>query len=260
MISLTFEEARAEAQLLDVAMSHALLIKMFRFVFNSSANLHLRFYFNSCARFGHPSLFNSMFLLHCCSPHTRPAEAISVSARKLIKSMFLGHPFDVAAGGGFTYVSSPSGALDGEDGYVMKLTPLHVLHRHDCPYFCFLDASSIEESVEEHLGQEKETLQKEHKSALFLRHCWLGLCPGWLPPRAIFIVGHNFVNHVSWISVGGRIYTPCRTAIGGFPRRPRADFAGFVRFMNISRFLQFLRATSGLPEGSLGPVGFVESR
>ena len=37
----------------------------------------------------HISLVNSMFLVHCCCPHTRTAEAISVSATKLIKIFHL---------------------------------------------------------------------------------------------------------------------------------------------------------------------------
>ena len=87
--------------------------------------------------------FNSMFLLHCvdggfteasnpsgaldgqegsvmkpdvCCPHTRTAEAISVSARKLIKFMF----------------------------------PLHVLSS-TCKYSCFLEASRLEEHLEDNL-------------------------------------------------------------------------------------------------------------
>ena len=70
------KEARAEAQTVDVAVSHVSLIKMFWFVFVRSANVHI-------------SLVNSMFLVHYCCPHTRIAEAISVSAIELIQSIEL---------------------------------------------------------------------------------------------------------------------------------------------------------------------------
>ena len=92
-----------ETHLHDVASCHAPIIKCLRFYFrlNSCAKLKLK----------NPSLFNSMLLLNCYCPHARTAEAISVSARKLIKSMF----------------------------------PLHVSFCHGCTYFCFLDASSLSE-------------------------------------------------------------------------------------------------------------------
>ena len=54
----TIEEARAEAQLLDVAMRHASLIKMYRSGVIRSANFHFCFYLNSCSRIDHFSLFN----------------------------------------------------------------------------------------------------------------------------------------------------------------------------------------------------------
>ena len=89
MASSIFEEARVQTQTLDVALSHASRIKMFRFVCVRSANLHFRFYFISCARLEikDPSLIRSMYLLHCYCPHMRIAEAISVSAMRLIKAM-----------------------------------------------------------------------------------------------------------------------------------------------------------------------------
>ena len=122
--SSTIEEARVDAQILDVVISHAPLIKL--------------------------------FLLHYFRPHTRIADATSVLAIGLIKSMCLRHLFDVVAVGGFTYVSNPSGVLGGEEGYVMMPVLLHVLQWHACKYVCFLDASSLEDLVEANLEKQNE--------------------------------------------------------------------------------------------------------
>ena len=160
MVSSAFEEARAEAQLLDVAMSHASLIKSCWFVFVRSANVHICFHFNSCPRLDHPSLFNSMFLLHCCRPHTRTSEAISVSAMKLIKIMFpralhlLGCTYVcfLHASGfnepGVTVASNSSGALGAEEGTLTK--------------------GGLEGLAGVFVGDNlKETSQRENKSKLF---------------------------------------------------------------------------------------------
>ena len=106
----------------------------------------------------HASLIK-LFLLHYFRPYTRTAEAISVSAIALLKPI-LWHLFDVVRAGGFTYVSNPSGAPGGEDGYVMKPVSLHILW-HACKYVCLLDANSLGEFVEENLEKEKEELQNE---------------------------------------------------------------------------------------------------
>ena len=238
-----------ETHLHDVASCHAPIIKC----------LHFYFRLNSCARLKlkNPSLLNLMFLLHCYCPHTRTAEAISVSAIELIKSMF----------------------------------PLHVLRCRGCTCFCFLDASSLSEpgftvtsnspgaleeeedivmkgSLEGFVGDfvkghlEEYKNGNENKNELFLWHCWLGLCPGWPPPRAVFIVGHNFGNPNGWISVGGRIYTPCGTVPDGFARGPweKNDheflFPEVVTSEGCFRFIVFLEAQTCGPRAPQGSLGF----
>ena len=254
--SSTIGEARVEAQVFDVAMSHALLIKLVLVVFIRSANLHFhfktnckyirahsnrysccvnwllvhverllsKFYFNSCARSHEPSLFNSIILLHYWGPHTRTAEAISALAIIPIK--------------------------------------LQVWRRCDCTYFCLVDANSfcepgvtvttessgapdeeedivtkgrvgifVGELIGENLGKGKETKNESaNRNALFLRHCWLRHCLGWPPPRARFIYSRKLRGPANWRSAGGRIYTPLGHVAGGFTRGPRADPEGCFLF------------------------------
>ena len=161
-----------------VAPGHEVLIKMFRFVFVTSAALHFRFYFNFWARLEikYPSLFNLMFSLHCCCPHTRISEAISVSARKLIKVVFMHGSLCSAciyfcsvdanslSGPGFTVTSNSFGALDEEEDIVMK--------------------GCLEGFVEENFEENKNEDTDKHE--LFLRHCWLGFCLGWPPSPCRF--------------------------------------------------------------------------
>ena len=252
--SSTIGEARVEAQMFYVAMSHALLIKLFLVVFILSAYLRLhfktnckyiracsnrisccvnwllvqlenvlsKFYFNSCARIRDPSLFNLIILLHYLGPHARTAEAISALAIIPIK--------------------------------------LQVLRCLDCIYFCFVDANSfcepgvtvttessgapdeeedivtkgrvgifVGELIEENLGETKEKSQSKSKNgsanrnALFLRHCWLRRCLGWPPPRARFIYSRKLRGPANWRSAGGRIYTPHDKAVGGSAGEPEGN-------------------------------------
>ena len=200
-------------------------------------------------------------------PHTRLAEAISVSAAKLIKLMFPLHDLsstckyfcflDASSLSelGFTVTSNSSGALDEEEGIVMK--------------------GSLEgfvgDFVEENLRKEKENKnENENKNELFLWHSWLAFCPGWPPPRAVFIVGHNSGNHVGWIDTS--FYTPFGHAPSGFPRGPgvNCDFEfhpavviceGCFHFMIFCRdFDSFQLRTQGSQWAPWFPRGSSKSR
>ena len=103
------ERMRLGGAFLDVATSHAQLIK----VLTAFQNVDLHYYF---INFG---------------PYTRPFETTSVSTAKSFEFMILRHLFDDAGIGGFTYPSNPSGAPDGQEGYVRKPISLHVF-RHTC--------------------------------------------------------------------------------------------------------------------------------
>ena len=149
----------------DVATSHVQLIKTL--LMSQDMDLHHYYFIKFC-------------------PYTRAAVAISVSASEPIRFIILRHLFDAAGAGGFTYASNPSGAPDGEETYVMK--PV------SCKYFCFLDASSLGKFLGENVEENKN--ESENKKALFLRHCWLELCSGWPPPRAILAVR---ISNSGWL-------------------------------------------------------------
>ena len=69
-------------------------------------------------------------------------------------NFILRHLFDAAGVGGLTYTSNPSGAPDGQEGYVMKPISLYVLG-HTCKYSCLLDASSLADFLGESLEERK---------------------------------------------------------------------------------------------------------
>ena len=96
-------------------------------------------------------------------------------------------------------------------------------------------------------------MQKGNKHELLLWHSWLGRCPGWPPPRAVFIFSVDLGNLAGWIDTS--FYTPFGNAPGGCIRGPGVDCEGRFCFMKFSGILTIHTCDPGAPSGPLGSHG-----